>query len=394
MVSQIQYPYALSNKDSQPVHVDSGVAGRKYTCLGCDGPMLYRQGKSMRSHFAHRISTNSCSPSDAHRVMSKYVVCEAVSEAIAGQIPYEIMQTCENCEAPLMSAVLSFNVNLHAVVDYSVAPGLSVSVAIVENNLARAGLDIVSEMPVSAVIEEKYQSGNMTTPVYIHEFEFSKKDELQHKFIAGAVVNALKLKCSNCAMEESPAEPDIEEYSTSSPVILEETEVPLVSVADPDVSPIEQKLPFRPWVKDARGRLIRARIRERIYASALLLTQIGFRQSTRCDRPYVFSFREAGQILFANFSAPYQPPVWVDPSALLHGASDNRIEDNHPELFVDIIKRCRGAGAEVAIPSKYQHLDPSSGDVPHPKTRVDSRVLSVLCAAGNEAYASEMHDPS
>ena len=376
MATAIQYPYAL-DPDGNLVRVRDGASGREYTCLSCGKPMLFRRGQRMSPHFAHRISASECSPDRAFQVMGKHVVSEALKQSLSGRRVYEVYQKCLGCTIPVRAVSVSLNLNQEVLTDFSLSGSANLQIGIFENRRPLTLFEVIDSLSPRQLNPSHYGADDI--PVYIHIFTGSEDlERLNERFLADNSVNVRQSECPECVAQR---------IAQAEPVVPQEEQDSIIEEGVSDIS----SLPFKPWVKDARGRLIRAKTRKRIYATAIILTELGFEQSERTGSERIFTYRYPDHLVLANFGAKYQPPIWVEPSPLLHGVGGDRIEISSPDLFSEIAARCRSAGAEIVVPKKYKALDPlSNGQEVDPLQRVDPNLLDRLCETGSYLFEQEL----
>ena len=137
-------------------------------------------------------------------------------------------------------------------------------------------------------------------------------------------------------------------------------------------------LPFRPWHHDRFGRVLYLGVREHLHAAALILTELGFRQTR--DKPWLFWFRITPDcIVFANFGSTEVIPIWEDPAAHVHWRFTADDSDMEAALIAGVFTRLRAAHVPVRADFYHGGYDPAP-DAPEPDARqhVDRVLLSRL----------------
>ena len=112
---------------------------------------------------------------------------------------------------------------------------------------------------------------------------------------------------------------------------------------------------FRPWTHDKFGRPMYPRIRQQVYANAIILAELGFVQTER--KPWLFFFRLPGGVVFANFGSTEEVAIWEDPAALIHWKLNRYSEELESVVVEGVLARCRAAGANVRVSFYDRMLD-------------------------------------
>lgn len=77
----IQYEWA--EDQGEAVHINAAEKGISYKCLGCDAPMIARQGNIRTHHFAHAARTgHACSPETVLHINSKHQLAAVLRSAV------------------------------------------------------------------------------------------------------------------------------------------------------------------------------------------------------------------------------------------------------------------------------------------------------------------------
>ena len=141
------------------------------------------------------------------------------------------------------------------------------------------------------------------------------------------------------------------------------------------------KLPFRPWTHDQYSRPMFPHIRRRVYASAIILSELGFVQAKKKPWLFLFSLPGSGGVIFANFGSTEEVPIWEDTAAFIHWKLNNYSDEKESALVEGILNRCRRAGTDVRV-SFYDWSFDQQGDTIgiNPIESVDRSVLPKLLA--------------
>ena len=120
------------------------------------------------------------------------------------------------------------------------------------------------------------------------------------------------------------------------------------------------KPPFRRWTHDKFDRPMSQHICRKVYANAIILTELGFVQAT--NKPWLFLFRlpDSG-VMFANFGSTDDVPIWEDTAAFIHWKLDRYSEEVESVLVEGVLARCRAAGADVRVSFYNLGLDQWEG---------------------------------
>lgn len=88
------YNYAI-DKTGQLVHIENAQHGSEYFCPYCNAPMITRQGKVNRWHFAHKNNIHNCSYESYLHKLAKIRIREHFYASECFRIAYHVNRTCK-----------------------------------------------------------------------------------------------------------------------------------------------------------------------------------------------------------------------------------------------------------------------------------------------------------
>lgn len=126
--------------------------------------------------------------------------------------------------------------------------------------------------------------------------------------------------------------------------------------------------------------------RLRLYANAIVLTELGFIQSQTKPWLFLLGITGAGTI-FANFGSTEEVPIWEDSAALVHWKLEKLSDELESLLITELLDRCRKKGAEVRVSfynrSYDQRVDNGRND---PTRKVNRHVLHKLLSEADRVF--------
>ena len=376
MTSQTNILYPLARDEiGRAVHIREALKGHPYQCFGCSAPMVTRQGTKRQWHFAHKPPFERCTdPDKALHDTAKTVIMQGFSDALKQQGEYLLGCPCEECGIRVSRNIAIPGANIEA--EKTLVAGTRSDLVVNQPAKDSVIVEIVVTHDLEPETLESYEEAGV--PVLKVRPAWDTVAELGSRIITDDTLNVPPVLCAVCkdaAERQRQQQEAARRHADSMLRRLNERKR-----SNPT------KLPFRPWTHDHFGRPMFPHIRKRVYASAIVLTELGFAQAQ--GKPWLFLFRlPNGGVIFANFGSTEDVPIWEDTAALIHWKLDNYSDEKESALVEGILNRCRRAGTDVRVSfynwSFDQQEDPMEID---PTGTVDRLVLSKLLAEADQAF--------
>ena len=100
MLSLQFYSYAL-DKDKKYINIKDAIKGNAYYCPCCGAPMIIREGKIKRKHFAHKANTENCSYESYLHKLAKQKIGECFVNSPNFYITINSKAKCGIFECPI-----------------------------------------------------------------------------------------------------------------------------------------------------------------------------------------------------------------------------------------------------------------------------------------------------
>ncbi len=344
MSAKIRYPVADAG-DRHAVTIQDATPGAPYACLGCQAPMVARQGTKRAWHFAHKPPLSECAdPDRALHEAAKAMVLQGFTAALADCGEYRAGFGCEDCGTDA-----TWNI---------ARPGSRITPehAVVEGTRSDVVIDratkgpLIVEVVVTHEIEEatrlRYEQSGL--PVLIVHPQWDTITELAHTLIADDAINIASIRCADCQRARERRKRELIEALSWAREMLKGLDAPRTATAEPQI---------RFWQSDKFGREMHPHARKAVHQNARRLRRLGFVQSEQ--KPWLLMFRlpERHGVVFANFGSTEEVPIWEDPAALIHWKL-HRCSDAEEEALVRLVlRKCRAAGAEVRLSFYNQRFE-------------------------------------
>ena len=375
MTTQTNILYPVARSDSgRAVHIGEASKGRPYECFGCSAPMVAKQGGKRRWHFAHKPPFERCAdPDKALHDTAKALIMQGFSGALARQGAYRLGCPCEECGRPVSRNIAVPGAKVEA--EKSVVAGTRSDLVVNQPDRGPVIIEVVVTHDLEPESRESYEKSE--TPVLKIRPTWETLDNLESAVISDDTLNVPPVRCSSCKRATERRRREREQ--------IQERVDSMLRQLNGQQQPDQGKLPFRPWTHDQFERAMFPRIRQQVYANALILTELGFVQAKQ--KPWLFLFRLPGGVFFANFGSTEEVAIWEDPAAFIHWKLDRYSEEMESTLVEGVLARCRAAGAEMRV-SFYNRMfdgqeNPAGNSLPD---GVDRTVLNGLLAEAARSF--------
>ena len=358
--SVIRYPYALDS-DGQVVNINSSQSGQSYQCLVCRNPMVAKRGNVRQPHFAHKLAIDCSDPDTALHKTAQSLIIQSLNSARYSNEEYRLGFPCPDC-----GESVSYNI-APAVIDIRsespIVEGTRSDIVLHREGRNPIVLEIVVTHDLEPDTRMRYLESGI--PVFQIQPTWDSLNALRNSVIADATLNVDVTPCPSCQNE---AERKRRRYEANGKQVKSYLKrLDLRRPSDPF------KLPFRPWTHDKFTRPMYDATRLRVYASAIVLTELGFIQSQAKPWLFLLGITGAGTI-FANFGSTEEVPIWEDSAALVHWKLEKLSDELKSLLITELLDRCRKEGAEVRVSfynRSYDQRDDNGGNDPTRKVNRD-----------------------
>ena len=378
MTTQTNILYPVARSDSgRAMHIGEASKGRPYECFGCSAPMVAKQGGQRRWHFAHKPPFERCSdPDKALHDTAKALIMQGFSGALAQQGAYRLGCPCEECGSPVSRNIAVPGAKVEA--EKSVVAGTRSDLVVSQPGRSPVIIEVVVTHDLEPESRESYEKSG--TPVLQIRPTWDTLDKLESEVISDDTLNVPPVRCASCKRATERRRREREQ--------IQERVDSMLRQLNERRQPNQDKLPFRPWTHDQFERPMFPRIRQQVYANALILTELGFVQTKQ--KPWLFLFRLPGGVFFANFGSTEEVAIWEDPAAFIHWKLDRYSEDMESALVDGVLARCQRAGAHVRVSFYNRMFDQREDPVENGSIEgVDRTVLNNLVVEAARSFPKE-----
>ena len=327
----IAYPYA-TDKTGKIVHISDAEKIHSYHCTGCNKPMVCRHGEKREWHFAHKAAQGICSWESVLHKQAKHLIEQGFKFAQKSEQPYFIHLSCDTCENNYISGDIASNCSDMMLEESVVDNTRSDIVFIRKNSNGYLIIEVVVEHALEPETEARYKAAGH--PVFILELDdFCQLKELEKQVVIPKALNTKTKICKKCKEKE-------EEWEKQRHLV--ESELHRLSTR----IPAESKR-FRHWDKDKYGNSMFPSIKEKVFANAKVLCELGFRQHNP-QKPWSFSFYTRWGTIYAHLGGTDVIPIWEDTAPMLHGIGADGQSSELQRLVFDVAyKKIEDAGIEL-----------------------------------------------
>ncbi len=372
--TNILYPFARS-ETNRAVHVREALKGHLYQCFGCSAPMVARQGSIRQWHFAHKPPFDRCTdPDKALHDTAKVLIMQGFSAALERREEYHLGCPCEECGRAVSGNAAVPGASVEA--EKTIVPDTRSDLVVNRPDRGPVVIEVVVTHDLEPEARESYEDSEI--PVLKVRPTWDTLVQLESAVNVDDTLNIPRIVCATCKDAAERKRRKEEEDRRRIVSILKRLNERRRSTVT--------KLPFRPWTHNKFQRPMFSRIRQRVYANAIILTELGFTQAT--NKPWLLLFRlPGGGAVFANFGATEGVPIWDDPAALIHWKLDRYSKEMQSAIVKGVLARCRAAGADVRVSFYDQMFDQQEGPIEtDPTGSVDRRVLNKLLAQADRTF--------
>ena len=371
--TNILYPLARS-ETGRAAHIREALKGHSYECFGCSAPMVARQGLKRQWHFAHKPPFERCAdPDKALHDTATAMIIRGFSDALDRQGEYRLGCPCGECRRTVSRNIAVPGAGVET--ERSIVAGTRSDLVVGQPGRSPVVIEVVVTHDLEPEARGAYTNSGI--PVLKVRPTWDTVAEFESAVITDDTLNVPPVKCTACK--------DAEERRRREEGQIQGRVDSMLKRMNRRQQPDPAKPPFRPWTHDQFERPMFPRIRQQVYANAIILTVLGFVQAQR--KPWLFLFRLPGGVFFANFGSTEEVAIWEDPAAYVHWKLDKYSGEMESALVEGVLARCRAAGAEVRV-SFYNRMfdgqeNPAGNSLPD---GVDRTVLTGLLAEAARSF--------
>ena len=382
----IQYPYAMY--ETALNHILEARRERAYTCPGCGQQLLPVLGKIRQQHFRHRPQSEQCSPGNALHHMAQMLIQRMQKEAVTTGSPYMCSTACHDCGTSINEVNIAEHESRLTLEDARTVMGTRPDI-VVTGPSSTVIIEIVVTHDLEEATREKMTESRL--PVYSKELSgFEDLEELRSQISVTKFLNLAAL-CADCEenarqqRECEEAERRRNEVAEAERRKAEETEArehnAKVRRWDETHRPRlrqqvraigrerSSELQFQPWYETKRDPwppdIIFPHIQRILFANAVILTEMGFRQRNP-DKKWLFSIALSGGVkVYADMGGWNDTPIYRNPKVRVY---EFGIDDNLQELKSGLVKNIRER-------LQREGVDIDEGNRPDDKAPTASRAL-------------------
>ena len=151
--------YSLANDEhGDLVTANAAQRGQAYFCPSCNDEMVFRMGKKVRPHFAHKSLNLNCSPETVLHFGFKRLLYERINKALSAAEKLPIQWHCESCCGSHYGNLLKRAT--HAIEEYNLGACRSdIGLLSKEGNIVAAIEVVVTHLPEQSTAEYYKKKG-------------------------------------------------------------------------------------------------------------------------------------------------------------------------------------------------------------------------------------------
>ena len=377
--TNIRYPYAL-DVAGQVVNIFDAPKGQSYLCLACSAPMLVKRGAIRQPHFAHKQSIPCTDPNTALHKTAQALIVQSLDNARNNQEEYRLGYPCPDCGEDIPYNIAPVVTKLET--EETIVEGTRSDIVIYRDDNKPIIIEVVVTHDLEPGTRQCYAESGL--PVFLIRPSWDNLHELKLSVKADSTLNLQTQSCSACVEREERQRRQQKEQRWREERAKKQFDSELTRMDRREQSN-PTNLPFQPWVYDCLGRQMYPRVRRQVYANAIILTELGFRQSPK--NPHVFWFRfPNGCCAFANFGS-FVKPIWEDTRALITCNVKGYSDELESFLIETVAAKCRKAGVGVMISLGSNHPDrQNSPPRNNAAKQVNGEILNRLLVESERIY--------
>lgn len=206
---KLRVPFVIDDKD-QLYTPATAEKGKNYFCPACRVAVILKQGEIRTAHFAHKVS-ETCNQETITHKTAKLLIRKAVNEWRSGKSDPPILQrACQIC-GESMSQPLPEKVD-SAILEYKLANGAIVDVALMVGDIAQAAIEIRVTHPVDEI-----KANRLTVPF----IELDGYELIENPAVWRPITDNFKpLTCEQCRSNYSRFQVKVRQIAKASGIEL------------------------------------------------------------------------------------------------------------------------------------------------------------------------------
>ncbi|MCY3991913.1 MAG: competence protein CoiA family protein [Caldilineaceae bacterium] len=335
-MKSILHPLAFDS-GGRLISVHDAKRGVTYLCVGCKKEMVPRKGKVKRPHFAHKKKGECSDPDEILHKMAQSLIVQSVKDAARTDEKYRVGYVCSMCKKQVAYNIISRMTSIQA--EREIVQGTRSDIVIHRKNKCPIIIEVVVTHDLEPETADLYlKSGN---PVFSIYPDWDSLDNLKSEIIAHKGINVDIERCPKCKLARENWEKEKGDQ---------------MKVAMSKLTKIERRpetnQKMKTWVTDRIGQPLFFHVRKQLYANAMVLLQMGFRQSRKNPSVFWFDLRPLDTCIFADLGWYYHrndEKIWQQPRIMLDCKTGDYPEDFKPILLNTIFNHCENAGLAAEV---------------------------------------------
>ena len=323
--------------------------------------MVARQGARRQWHFAHHRSVAACEPDRALHQSAQALIATSLEAALGGGTRYHVLLRCPACNERQARNLAQSGSRVEC--EATIVPRVRTDVAILRDSALPIAIEVVVTHGIEPETRQRYKDAGIA--VIVVEPTWDTLPELRSGIVPVRILNVPPWQCASCTAAEERRDAAHRRADA------------LLGRLDNRVPHRGEELEFQPWRHDRFERALRPWVRGRTHAGALILSELGFRQSRA--KPWLFLLElERGRTVFVNYGSTAEIPIWEDTAGVLSWVFRKQgTPEDEAAIIAGVLERCRHAGVDLRVSFYRGSFDPDRPERPaDPRTFVDRAVLA------------------
>ena len=322
-------PYALHDSTGRIVHVDNVPRGADCGCIcfGCRSPLIARKGQVRRHHFAHKSPAEKCAaPDTALHKTAIALIEQSFHDAMTQRDEYRLGVWCSDCgTTPLAQNVAFHGTSVSREVYLPLAGNKTYpDLLFTMPNGKRVIVEIVVNHEPDAPTHDAYLRSSIR--VLIVRPTWDTLNELTDGVISSETLGSSNLLCAKCK-DSRRRKAEVERHRVAQVERERREREKTLQMVDRALTRMDNRVPsnealFQPWTRITNdwlpNQVMFPYVRKRVYANAIILTELGFKQAR--TNKWVFYFRvPVNGVIFAGLDGDIDTPIWKRPGVNISG---------------------------------------------------------------------------
>ena len=324
----IQYPLAYAVDEERIIVIREAPRQRgvRYQCLNCKEAMADVVQVTWKvPHFRHIGTSISCEPDRALHTYAIEAIRQGHATATANKGHYWLARHC-GCGRGTVGDMVDL-VGWSCTKEKTLTPGTRSDLAFAKPETDKElAVEVVVDHAMEPPTEEAYAKAQIRVAVVYPDW-----DRLSHLVDGLNVVDwrnfGAQRRCDACIAEEAEANREREERARQAAIERQERDHKFETrrqTVDTVLGRMDRvktsQLQFRPWYKCRNGRPMFEQVQRRVFANAVILTELGFTQHNS-KKPWLFRHpihRKKNVWLYADLGGSDIVPIYKDTAAMVY----------------------------------------------------------------------------